>query len=209
MENIGSVRRSSSVEKTRKLVGMAILAAIVIVLQVLAYAISNLTVLPVSITLVLIPVVVGAAMYGVGAGAFLGGVFGIVTIIGCVSGIDKGGAILFGSQPLITLVLCLVKAMAAGYLAGLVYRAIAKNHGYWGVITAAVVCPVVNTGIFIAAMILFYQETLLSWAGGKPIVTFILVGLAGINLLIELGLNIVLGPVVVRIIRAGKRGVAA
>jgi uncharacterized membrane protein len=204
MSNSKSIRSSSSVVKTRKLVGMAILAAIVVVLQLLSYAISNLTVLPVSITLVLIPVVVGAAMYGTEAGAFLGGVFGIITIIGCVTGIDKGGAILFGSKPMLTLALCLVKAITAGYLAGVVYRAIAKKQIYLGVITAAIVGPVVNTGIFIAAMVLFYQETLLSWAGGKPIVTYILVGLAGVNFLIELGSNVVLGPVAVRIIKAGK-----
>jgi len=209
MENSGSIRRSSSVEKTRKLVGMAILAAIVIVLQFLSYAVSNFTPLPVAITLVLIPVVVGAAMYGAGAGAFLGAVFGIVTIIGCVSGIDKGGAILYGSKPLLTIVLCLVKAMAAGYLAGVVYRAIAKTRMYLGVIVAAIVCPVVNTGIFIVAMVLLYRDMLISWAGGTPIVTYILLGLAGVNFLIELGSNIILGPVAVRIVNAGKHGSAA
>lgn len=200
---------SSSVGKTKKLVGMAILAAIVVVLQLLAYAISNFTPLPVGITLVLIPVVVGSAIYGAGTGAFLGGVFGVVVMIACITGFDKGGAILYGSRPIITILLCLIKGIAAGYLAGIVYRLIAKKFMYMGVIIAAIVCPVVNTGIFLAAMVLFYHDTLVAWAGGTNLVYFTLIGLTGINFLIELGSNIVLGPVAVRIINAGKRGTAA
>ncbi len=208
METSRTFTSSSSVQNTKKLVGMAILAALVVILQLLAYAISNLTPLPVAITLVLIPVVVGSAMYGVGAGAFLGAVFGFITLIGCITGIDKGGAILFGSNAVLTVILCLFKAMAAGYLAAIVYRVIAKKHMYLGVIVAAIVSPVVNTAIFIAAMVLLYHDTLLDWAGGKPVITYILVGLAGVNFLIELGSNIVLSPVAVRVIKAGRRSAA-
>ena len=206
MENIRQYPGGSSVGKTRKLVGMAILAAIVVVLQLLAYAISNFTPLPVSITLVLIPVVVGSAIYGVQAGAFLGGVFGLIVLVGCITGMDKGGQFLLGSRPIITILLCLVKGIAAGYFAGLVYKAVAKKEKriYTGVFLAAIICPVINTGIFLAAMAIFFQDALNAWAGGQPIVYFMLIGLAGVNFLIELGLNIVLGPIAVRIIKAGK-----
>ncbi len=200
MENIHN-STSSSVNKTRKLVGMAIFTALVVVLQVLAYYIK---VGPISITLVLIPIVVGAAMYGPGAGAFLGGVFSVVVLIGTVSGIDAGALILWTAKPLTTFLLIFVKGIAAGWLAGLVYSAIARKRRYLGVIVAAIVCPLVNTGIFLLAMTLFYHDILVQWAGGTSIVYFTLIGLTGINFLVELGSNIVLSPVAVRVINVGK-----
>lgn len=204
MEANSSFGSSSSVQKTKKLVGMAIFTAVVVVLQVIAYAVK---VGPVSVTLVLIPVVVGAAMYGVGAGAFLGGVFGVVVLIGTISGVDPGAFVLWSARPLITALLCLVKGIAAGYLAGVVFKAIAKKpkYLYLGVIIAAIVSPVVNTGIFLAAMVIFYHDTLVSWAGGTSLVYFTLIGLTGWNFIVELGSNIILSPVAVRVIKAGKR----
>ena len=56
--------------KIRRMVGVAILAAIVVVLQSVG---SFIRFGSVSVSLVLIPIVVGAAMYGPGAGAVLGG----------------------------------------------------------------------------------------------------------------------------------------
>ena len=60
------------------MVGMALFAAIVVVLQIIGnyIRIGNF-----SISLVLVPIIVGAALYGPAGGAFLGGVFGIVVII--------------------------------------------------------------------------------------------------------------------------------
>jgi uncharacterized membrane protein len=205
MENSRSIGRSSSVEKTRKLVGMAILTAIIVVLQVIAYYVKIGTF---SVTLVLIPIVVGAAIYGVKAGAFLGGVFGVVVAIGTISGIDAGAFILWSERPLITVLLCLVKGIAAGYLAGVVFKAIARKNMYLGVIVAAIVSPVVNTGIFLAAMVLFFHDTLVSWAGGTSLAYFTFIGLAGVNFLLEMLINVVLSPAVVRILKAGKRSAA-
>jgi uncharacterized membrane protein len=201
MNTSGSIGRSSSVQKTRKLVGMAIFTAIVVVLQVIAYYVKIGTF---SVTLVLVPIVVGAALYGAGAGAFLGGVFGVVVAIGTISGIDPGAFILWSARPLITVLLCLVKGIAAGWLAGIVYRVIARKWKYLGVIVAAIVSPVVNTGIFLAAMVLFFHETLVAWAGGTSLVYFTLIGLTGVNFLLEMGLNIILSPAVVRIVKVGK-----
>ena len=70
------------------------------------------------------------------------------------------------------------------------------------------VCPVVNTGLFVAGALLFLQDTLKEWAGGSPLWNYIIVGLTGINFLIELAVNLVLATVIVRIIRVyGRRKV--
>ena len=64
--------------KTRRLAGLALFTAIVVVLQLLG---SFIKVGPFAVSLVLIPIVVGAAVYGVKACAWLGFVFGVVVTI--------------------------------------------------------------------------------------------------------------------------------
>ena len=65
-------------EKTRRLTGLALLTAIVAVLQVVA---SFIKFGPFTITLALAPILIGAALYGPKAGAYLGGVFGLVVLM--------------------------------------------------------------------------------------------------------------------------------
>ena len=73
---------SNSTEKTRRLVGLSIFTALVIVLQLVATFVKIGT-FPVTLTLV--PIVVGAALYGPKAGAWLGFVFGVVVLIACIT----------------------------------------------------------------------------------------------------------------------------
>ena len=194
---------SRSLEATRRLVRMSIFTALVIVLQVVA---TFVKIGPFSITLALTPIVVGAALYGPKAGAWLGGAFGAVTLVMAIAGADPGGAVLWNVSPFATVVLCLLKGSAAGWFSGLVYKAVSRKSLYGGVIAAAVVSPVVNTGIFLAAMSTIYRATLTTWAteSGATLVYFVFIGLAGTNFLMELGVNGVLAPIVARIIRIGK-----
>ena len=185
-------------KKTNMLTGLAIFGAIVVFLQLFATFVKFG---PFSITLALIPIVVGAAVYGAGAGAFLGGVFGAVTLIACIFGWDAGGYVLWAANPLMTALLCLVKGTAAGFLAGVVYRLVAKKNSDVGVISAAIISPVVNTGIFCIGMVLFYNDILLEWAGGTPVLSFLIFGIAGVNFIIEMAINIVLSPVVSRVLK--------
>ena len=179
--------------KTRRLAGLALFTAIVVVLQLLG---SFIKVGPFAVSLVLIPIVVGAAVYGVSAGAWLGFVFGVVVTIAVVTGADAGGYIMFSARPVMTVLVCLIKGTAAGYVAGLLYRAIGKKHPL----------PVVNPGLFVLAMVLFYQPQLQAWAGGTAVATYVVTGLVGVNFLLELGVNLVLSPTITRLIAAGKKG---
>ena len=131
--------------KTQRLTGLALMTGIIIVLQIVA---SFIKFGPFTITLALAPIIIGAALYGAGAGAYLGGVFGVVVFIACVAGWDMGGNILFTARPLVTLILCVVKGALAGLAAGAVYRALAQRSPMAGSILAGIMCPVVNTGIF-------------------------------------------------------------
>lgn len=187
---------------TRRLTGLAIFTALIIVLQVIC---TFVRFGPFSITLALAPMIIGAAMYGRKAGAYLGFVFGLVVLITGLMGWDGGVVMLLLSQNAIGCVLiCLVKGAAAGWVAGLIYEWLSKKNDLSAVITAGIVCPVVNTGLFIVGMLVFFMSTLESWAGGEAMLYYIIVGLTGVNFLIELAVNMVLASGITRIIRTGK-----
>ena len=186
-----------NLKNTRTLTGMAIMTAIVIVLQLLG---SFIRFGPFSISLVLIPIVVGAALYGEIAGAWLGFIFGLVVLL---SG-DAG--VFLAVNPLGTILTVLVKGAAAGYVAGLLFRLIAKKNETVAVIVAAIAAPVVNTGIFLLGCLLFFMDIITEWAGGTPVGTYMVVGLVGANFLFEVLFNIVLSPVIVRLLSIARKG---
>lgn len=189
-------------KQIQKLVGLAIFAAVVVVLQLLSSLIKIGTF---SISLVLIPIVVGAAVYGPSAGAFLGGVFGLIVTIACVNGSDAGGNILFTQSPFLTILICMLKGIAAGWAAGLVYRLLAKKNAYVAVAVSALTAPVVNTGLFCLGLQFCFHDILVTWAAGQELVYYVFVGLVGVNFLLEVAINLVCNPIILRILNAVKR----
>ena len=187
-------------EKTLRMVQLAILVALVIVLQLVG---SNIHVGPVSFSLVLIPIAVGGVLLGPAAGAILGAVFGLITVIGGVSGADVFTNFLFSKQPVLTVALCLAKATLAGLCAGLVFRALEKHNRWVAVVLASAVAPVVNTGIFVLGSITLFHSTLeeyiLNVGAGVSVVYYIVILCAGINFLAEFGVNLIASPAVYRI----------
>ena len=185
-------------KKVKTLVGVGLFTAIVMVLQFLGGGIKFGMF---SISLVLVPIVVGSAIYGWKAGAWLGFVFGGAVLL-------SGDAVAFLTiDALATIGVVLVKGIMCGLTAGLVYMLLEKVSKWLAVFAAAIVCPVVNTGIFLLGCQLFFLDTVASWgasAGFENVGAYMFLALAGVNFLIELGVNIVLAPVIVRLIRIGK-----
>lgn len=186
--------------RTKNMVGIALFTAIVVVLQLLGGGIKFGTMF--SISLVLVPIVVGAAVYGWKAGAWLGLTFGITVLF-------TGDANAFMVvDPLATVGVVLVKGLACGLLSGLVFTALRKKNVVVAVICAAITCPVVNTGIFLLGCQFFFLETVSQWAamyGYEGAAAYMFLGLAGINFLIELAVNILLAPVITRLISYAKK----
>lgn len=187
----------------RRMTGLAIFTAIIAVLQVLC---TFVRFGPFSITLALAPIIVATAIYGKSAGAYLGGVFGLVVLITGLLGWDGGTVMLLMSiSPLACIFICIGKGVAAGFLAGLCYELIARKSDKVAVVVSGIVCPVVNTGLFIVGMLVFFFDTLNGWAGGQNMLLYIIMGLTGVNFLVELGVNMLLATGIDRIIRAGKK----
>jgi uncharacterized membrane protein len=198
-------------KKIIRMVEMAMLVALVVVLQMVSAMIPPIGGL-VSITLTLIPVVIGAILFGKKGGAVLGFTFGLIVLINCISGMDPGGNILWTSNPVCTALICFVKGIAAGFIPAVLYEAIkgkdenvSAGRKYAASVVAALSAPVANTGLFVLGMFAFFMDTLKAWAGGTDIVTYILVGLAGLNFLVEFLINIILSPAIVRIVDVVKK----
>ena len=178
------------------IIGLGLLTAIVVVMQFISMGLRFGTF---SITLTLIPIVVGAALYGWVSGAWLGFVFGVSVLM-------TGDANTFLAVNIPgTITTVLVKGILAGLCAGLVYELISKKNQIAAVLVSAVIAPVVNTGIFILGSYVFFFDYLSGLAEGTNLFVFILVALVGINFFIELGTNLVLNPAILQIIRIGKK----
>ena len=176
----------------------AMLTALVIVLQLLG---SFIRFGMFSISLVLIPIVVGAAMCGPAISAWLGLVFGVAVLLS-----GDAAAFLAVSVPG-TILTVLAKGVLCGLAAGFTYQWLSKKNIYLGVFAAAIVCPLVNTGVFLLGCLVFFLPTITAWAGGndQTLWQYILFGLVGGNFLFELGFILVLSPIIVRLLRISKR----
>lgn len=184
------------------IVGMGILTAIIIVLQGVGSTIRFGTF---SITLVLAPIIIGAALYGWKAGAWLGLVFG-----GMVLATDAGVFLAINVPG--TIICCLLKGMLAGLAAGFVYKLLEKKNQLVAVISAGVACPVVNTGVFLLGCLVFFLDTIKDWSAASPypnVGEYFLFSFVGLNFLVELAINLVLSTAIVRILKIVKKSSAA
>ena len=181
-------------KQTENLVLGAILTAIVVVLQILGGFIKFG---PFSVSLVLIPIVIGAAKCGVKIGTWLGLVFGTVVLL------NGDATAFFAVNVFGTVLTVLLKGAACGFAAGLTYKLLAKYNKYAAVIAAAVVCPLVNTGVFLIGCLLFFLDTIKVWGanlGFTNTVSYVFLSMVGGNFLFELASNMILSPVILRIL---------
>ena len=190
---------------TQKLAVLAVLTAIVIILQ----AAVVIPLGPFTVTLTMLPIIIGAIMYGPLGGAVLGTVFGVVVSIQVLTG--AAGAFstaMLEYQPAATILICLLKGIAAGLAAGAFFRLFRKASFYLGVVMAAVIAPVVNTGIFSVGCLTIFRSLIQDalGTGSNLLLVFLttFIGLIGLNFLVEFGINVALTPVVMRIFRAVK-----
>ncbi len=179
---------------TKRLVLLALLSAIT---AVLAYyggfiKIGGLA----SISLTLVPVVIGATLCGPFAGAWLGGIAGAIFFL------TPDAIFWLGLSIPGTVITVMVKGILSGLCAGLVYTLLEKFNRYLAVIISAIVCPVVNTGIFLLGSLVFFKDTVSAGAQAEGISVgmYLIVFFVGLNFIFELIANIAISPGIVRIL---------
>ena len=190
-------------QNVKKLVGLATLTALVVGLQFLSNYVSFGSV---SITLALIPIAMGAILYGPLAGLFLGLVMG-----GIVLSAPSTIAVFMPINVGMTIVLCLLKTGLAGLVSGLLFKLFAKIAKKQtetnkkkvlfaaGIIIAALVVPVINTGLFIVGAVLFFSEPFGGTFAG------IVSAVITTNFLIEFLVSALLSPALVTLVQVLTR----
>lgn len=192
-----SAKRDNS-EAVKKIAISGILTALVVVLQMMGQFIKFG---PFAISLVLIPIVIGAALCGPKVSTWLGFVFGVAVLF-------TDAAAFLAISVVGTVVTVLLKGALCGLAAGLVYKMLENKNKYLAVTVAAVVCPIVNTGVFLLGCVVFFLDTIKQWgagAGFENVAEYLIIGMVGLNFLVELATNVVLSPVVVRLLSISKK----
>ena len=185
-------------EKTRSMVLMAMLSAVLLVMSFTPLGYLNIG--PLAISLNMIPVGIAAVALGPTGGAVLGAVFGVTSFLQCIGigGTSAMGVILFEVDPFLTLFQRLVPRILAGLLSGWIYQGVKK------LINSTVACFVtgfcaalLNTALFMLALVLLFghHEYLQQLIGGRNIFVFIC-SFVGINAVVEmLAATVVVGIV--------------
>lgn len=186
-----------------KMAQLAILTAIVLVFQLAGIAI-RLPFLATPVSLVLIPIVIGALLLGPRAGAWLGFVFGAEVVIVCgVMATDPFTATLFQDHPVLTTLLCIGKGVAAGVVPAYVFRALRGKNEWLALFLASASAPIANTGVFILGSYTMMDTFASNFLGdGTSMFYFLVIVCAGLNFLVELAINILFAPAIQRVILA-------
>ncbi len=186
---------------TKKMVLGGVLTALVIILEVISASLGKAGIF--RFTFSLIPIAIGVASCGTAMGAWLGFVFGMSVLL-----TGDAAAFLAVNAPG-TIITVLLKGILCGVAAGIVYNAVKKINSFAAAAAAAIICPIVNTGVFLIGCLIFFMDTVTGWAVGAGfganVGQYMILGLVGINFLFELGSNIILTPVVARLINISKK----
>ena len=190
--------------RTEHLVGMGILTALVIVLQTFASGFKIGSFAP---PLSLIPIILGAVLFGELAGAILGLVFGAVVLFAVISGAEPFSTLMLQYSPSFTVIICLLKGMLAGYFSGIAYKVLSGINNVAAAIIASAIAPIVNTGIFSIGMLTVFYPLLTqtaATAGAENVILFYFTVFIGIGFIFDLLFIAILVPGLLRIIKIVK-----
>ena len=178
----------------------AILLALVIVLQLFASAIPMFGV---TLNFSLIPIVLAGIFFGMWGGGLLGFVSGLITfIVTAVMAREPSTAFLFQTTPVILTFVCIGKTTIAGFVAGLLYRLIAKKNRLVAAYVASAVVALLNTGIYLLGMVVMKDDVaaFLGTESTAQIVFITVFGLVWLNMVLELAVNMLFAPAIHRVV---------
>jgi len=176
---------------TYKIALLGILSAIVFVLQFFVKIPLGGFTISVSLSVI----VLAAVLYGYSGGALIGGVSAVAILL-------NGDAALFYSfNFFLTVLVVLAKGIASGLAAAAVYKLLKEANKYVAITVAAIAAPIANTGLFFLGSLAFFYDSIQAMAGGTNVALFIIVGFIGLNFVVELISNVVLSPIIFRLIQ--------
>ena len=181
---------------TEKMVTIAVIIALISALQAFSSVAARIGLF--SFALGLFPATVGSVMYGKKESIIFGSVLGIVILA-----TDATAYALYSVNFLATVLVVLAKSIASTFVTALIFQLLKRYNRYVAIVVAAILSPVINPGIFIGGVCIFFKDFFAQFISGEVfIIGFILMLLT--NFIIETIINVVLSPVVLRVIDVKK-----
>lgn len=181
-------------KKTVEMVQSAVLIAIILIMGFTP--LGYLRTAGLEISLLTIPVVVGAMVVGPGCGALLGLIFGLTSFYQCF-GMSVFGAALLAVNPFLTFLVCVPTRALMGYLSGLIFKGLLKVDKTRTVtyFVTGLLGAFLNTLLFMGTlMICFGNSSFIKEMNTKNLNVFAFVlFLCGINGLLEMPLSCIVG----------------
>ncbi|MBP1560476.1 MAG: ECF transporter S component [Oscillospiraceae bacterium] len=145
--------------KTRSLVIMGILTALMLIFSFTP--IGTIPIGPLSISLNVIPVAIAAVVLGPAGGAAAGAIFGMLSFLQCFGiGIPSGmGAALVAINPFLAFVQRFIPRLLDGLLVGLLFRAVSKKNSTAACFVTGFFSAFLNTLFFMSALVLLFGNT--------------------------------------------------
>lgn len=186
-------------EKHQKIRRLVLLSMLITIIIVLAFTpLGYIKTLGLEITLLVVPVVIGAINLGPKAGAILGLTFGLSSFIQCF-GLSEFGVMLFSINPWLTAILCILPRTLMGFLVGVIFKALNKicKKDLVAHVVACVSGALLNTILFMTFLCLFFYNTaeistIVNEIGANSVIMFIIL-FVGINGLVEAIVNFIVG----------------
>lgn len=193
---------------TKQLVELALLIAIILIMAFTPF--GYIKTLGLEITLIVVPVAVGAVTLGPMSGAVLGTVFGLTSFIQCF-GLSAFGAVLLGINPITTFIVCVIPRFLTGWLTGIIYHSLKKAEPMKKIslVVANLCCPLLNTLLFMGALVAFFYRTdyiqgMVSSMGASNVFGFVL-AFVGVNGLVEAVLCFVVGSAISKALQSALK----
>ena len=187
---------------------MALLTAVILLLAFTP--LGYIRTFGLEITLIVVPVTVGAVTLGPAAGAVLGAVFGITSFIQCF-GMSPFGAVLLSINPAATFIVCIVSRILMGWLTGMIYQGLKNIQQIKkaALVITNLIGPLLNTFFFMSTLLLFFYHTeyisgLAKSMGASNVFAFV-AAFVGVNGVIEAAACFILGSAISRALQAALK----
>ena len=180
---------------TKMIASTGILLGVEIVLQVIGNYIQPGFA---NINLSLIPICLGAILYGPIVGGFLGLVCGVMVLVS-----PSTISVFFAVSPIGTILACLLKTTLAGIAAGFIFKAFKNKNTLVGSILVSIAVPVINTGVFAIFTAIFFTPILDDMVASgtfSNVALALFLGMIGLNFILEIVSTTILTPSLYKII---------
>ena len=182
-------------KRVRVIAGSAILTALIVVFQIIGNYVQFGMI---SINLSLLPIALGAILYGPLVGFILGSINGALVLLSPSTGIFLSYSVFW------TVLVCILKTGLAGLLSGLIFKLFKGKGMIPGIFISSLIIPIINSGIFILASVTVMRDIFIeafNKSGMANMFVFMISVVITWNFLFEFLTTLLLTPTLIYVVK--------